>query len=227
MSDEITLDKEVFKALAGDTRVSVLKSLLERRKTQSELAKELSLAAPTIKDHLDILQKAQLVREVDDGHKWKYIELTVKGKSLLQPTDKRIMVLLGTSLFGVAAAGFLAYAKFAQFSSQSLSTFTNEALMKTAAAPEALAATSDALSQSAPIIAQGTSELGTGAGASTLSTIAPDASARAFDALAQTAPASLPPDAVLALLPTPELAVLVICLVVFGLACGMWIKQTY
>ncbi len=206
MADEITLDKEVFKALAGDTRVSVLKSLLERRKTQSELAKELSLAAPTIKDHLDILQKAQLVREVDDGHKWKYIELTIKGKSILQPSDKRIMVLLGTSLFGVAAAGFLAYSKFAAFSNQNLSTLSalsNEAVMKSADLPPA------------PALAAGDA-LGQGAGAA-LSTIAPEAAPTAMQTAVQT----------FSIIPTPELAVLVLCLVVFGIACGMWIKQMY
>ncbi len=198
MADEITLDKEVFKALAGDTRVSVLKSLLERRKTQSELAKELSLAAPTIKDHVDILQKAQLVREVDDGHKWKYIELTIKGKSLLQPSDKRIMVLLGTSLFGVLGAGFLAYSKLSTIANQNVSTFSTEMAMKSAAIAPPATITGDALNQ--------------GAGA------ALDASApSAMQTAAQT----------FSVIPTPELAVLVICLVVFGLACGMWIKQTY
>ncbi len=209
MSDEITLDKEVFKALAGDTRVSVLKSLLERRKTQSELAKELSLAAPTIKDHLDILQKAQLVREVDDGHKWKYVELTVKGKSILQPTDKRIMVLLGTSLFGIAASAFLAYAKWSVFAAQSANNvFSTELSMKSA--PFAAAMSNDALVQSA--------------GAA--STVAPEAARVAADAAASL-PSALPAVQPFSFIPTPELAVLTICLVVFGLACGMWIKQTY
>lgn len=221
MSDEITLDKEVFKALAGDTRVSVLKSLLERRKTQSELAKELNLAAPTIKDHLEILQKAQLVREVDDGHKWKYIELTVKGKSILQPTDKRIMVLLGTSLFGVVSAGVLAYSKFSAWAASYSSALPleNGAVMKAGALPpETMMVAADALNQSSPLLNEASSAAGT--------TLAPEASSRAADALVQAAP-SFSPETIFSFLPTPELAVLVICLVVFGLACGMWIKQTY
>lgn len=220
MADEITLDKEVFKALAGDTRVSVLKSLMQRRKTQSELAKELSLAAPTIKDHLDILQKAQLVREVDDGHKWKYIELTVKGKSLLQPTDKRIMVLLGTSLFGVVSAGFLAYSKFSSLALQNFSTFAadNTAVMKAGALPaDAMIASGSELTQAAPLISGEGSGAVAEAARSALDAAAPSVSPLATDVAAQT----------FAWIPTPELAVLVICLVVFGLACGMWIKQTY
>jgi DNA-binding MarR family transcriptional regulator len=209
MSDEITLDKEVFKALAGDTRVSVLKSLMERRKTQSELAKELSLAAPTIKDHLDILQKAQLVREVDDGHKWKYIELTLKGKSILQPTDKRIMVLLGTSLFGVVSAGFLAYSKFSALTWQSATTFAGEMSLRSTSFVES-ALSNDALVQGASAAPMG----------------APEA-ARAVGDASASLPATLPSIQPFAIIPTPELVVLSICLIVFGLACGMWIKQTY
>ncbi|MEK6821065.1 MAG: winged helix-turn-helix domain-containing protein, partial [archaeon] len=106
MSQEITLDKEVFKALAGETRVKVLKALHARRKTQSELSKELEMAPPTIKEHVSILMHAGLVREIDDGHKWKYIELTIKGKSLLQPQDSRILVLLGSSVLGLSVAAY-------------------------------------------------------------------------------------------------------------------------
>ncbi|MDP2666203.1 MAG: winged helix-turn-helix domain-containing protein [Candidatus Diapherotrites archaeon] len=141
-TSEITLDKDVFKALAGDTRISVLKALLLRRKTQSELAKEIGVAAPTIKEHVDILARAGLVREMDDGHKWKYIELTVKGKALLQPADKRILVLLGSSIVGVMGAAYLLSQRFlpwvngpgANEGFSSMATTANDTLMP--AAPE-------------------------------------------------------------------------------------------
>jgi DNA-binding transcriptional ArsR family regulator len=203
MAGDITLDKEVFKALAGETRVSVLKALMERRKTQSELAKEMSLAAPTIKDHVDILAHAGLVREVDDGHKWKYIELTVKGKALLQPQDSRILVLLGTSLLGVAATGYLAYSRyFSQVTPpQSPGPFL--------AAESAMAATAE----SAPSLAMGASD----AAAKSLSATAPAMTNASAQFVLQAAP----------ILPTAELAILVMCLVVFGISVGMWIKKTY
>jgi DNA-binding MarR family transcriptional regulator len=202
MASDITLDKEVFKALAGETRVSVLKALMERRKTQSELAKEMGLAAPTIKDHVDILSHAGLVREVDDGHKWKYIELTVKGKALLQPQDNRILVLLGTSLFGVAATGYLAYSRyFSQLPAQSPGPFM--------AAESTMMAAADL----APSLAMGVSD----AAAKTMSAPAPVAMDASAQVVMQVAPA----------LPSAELAVLVICLVVFGISVGMWIKKTY
>lgn len=192
MSEEITLDKEVFKALAGDTRIAVLKALLERRKTQSELAKELGLAAPTIKDHVDILHKAGLVMEINDGHKWKYIQLTVKGKSLLLPQDKRILVLLGSSIVGVAASAYLAYTNFSTFfpapSGEEMSK------MSAMASPNAMDS-----------IAAGSSAA------------APEMASRAVEMSVN----------VWSVLPIPELIILTLCLVVFGVSVGMWIKHSY
>ena len=101
MPSEITLDQQAFKALAGETRVALLKSLHERRKTQTELAKELNLSAPTVKDHLDILQSAGLVQEMDDGHKWKYFQLTSKARHLLNPEDGKILILLSVTMAAV------------------------------------------------------------------------------------------------------------------------------
>jgi len=99
MEDEIKLDRESFKALASETRVSILKSLTRRRKTMTELAKELSMSVPTIKEHLGSLEAASLVRQIDDGHKWKYYELTRKGKQVAEPGQKTVWIALAVSLF--------------------------------------------------------------------------------------------------------------------------------
>ncbi len=199
MAGEITLDKEVFKALAGETRVSVLKSLMERRKTQSELAKELNLAAPTIKDHVEILSRVGLVKEVDDGHKWKYIELTVKGKTLLQPQDSRILVLLGTSMLGIGVAGYLAYSRY--FSQLNVSSFSSSSRIA-----ETFAQTA---SINAPLVEDITTK--------TAGDIAPSIASGVAGATIQVIP----------IIPITELVVLVFCLVVFGISVGMWIKKTY
>ncbi len=245
MPDEITLDKEVFKALAGDTRISVMKCLRERRKTQSELAKEIGIAAPTVKEHVDILARAGLVREIDDGHKWKYIELTVKGRSLLEPQDKRILVLLGTSLVGVVGAGILAYSQLQRIALSSVGTtyslvqnsaeaaagtalksipssaagVASDVMVKSGAdLPERIAATAsgplvdaaaNAAASAAPTIAQGVTE-----NASTL--VSP-----AVAGAAQVAIQSIPQ------IPFFELGLMLVCLLVFGVSVGMWIKQSY
>ena len=103
--DKITLDKHTFKTLASDTRVGLLKSLNVRRKTLSELSKEHKMSVSTIKEHLDHLRKADLIVQKDDGHKWKYYELTRKGRAVLNPEERKIWILLSLSTIAVIAAG--------------------------------------------------------------------------------------------------------------------------
>jgi DNA-binding transcriptional ArsR family regulator len=102
MEDEekITLDMKAFKTLASDSRIGILKSLDERRKTLTELSKRFGLSASTVKEHMDKLSEAGLVRLVDDGHKWKYYELTRKGSRILHPGTTKIWVMLAVSIFG-------------------------------------------------------------------------------------------------------------------------------
>ena len=105
MEDEkITLDRESFRALASDTRVSILKSLDRRRKMLTELSKQLGMSPSTVKEHMESLTKADLVVMIDDGHKWKYYELTRKGESVLHPVDTKIWILLSVSILGMIVA---------------------------------------------------------------------------------------------------------------------------
>jgi DNA-binding transcriptional ArsR family regulator len=100
----ITLDAETFKALASPTRLTVLRALDERRKTLTEISRDLDLNKATVHEHLALLTAAQLVRKRDDeGRKWIYYELTWRGQKLMHPQETTTFsVLLG---LGVAAAG--------------------------------------------------------------------------------------------------------------------------
>jgi DNA-binding transcriptional ArsR family regulator len=100
----ITLDAETFKALASPTRLTVLRALDERRKTLTEISRDLALNKATVHEHLALLATADLVRKRDDeGRKWIYYELTWRGQKLLHPQETTTFnVLLG---LGVAAAG--------------------------------------------------------------------------------------------------------------------------
>jgi DNA-binding transcriptional ArsR family regulator len=98
--EKITLDRRTFRTLASDTRISILKSLDVRRKMLTELAKEMDMSPSTVKEHMDSLRKAGLVNLKDDGHKWKYYELTRDGKNILHPGDMKVWVIL--SLSGLA-----------------------------------------------------------------------------------------------------------------------------
>ncbi len=105
MQDKITLDRETFKALAMDTRVKILKRLDENYQyTLTDLASEMDMAPSTIKEHLDKLLEVGLIKQVERGKKWKYYRLTDKGKKILNPYEKRVMIVLAATmlfLFGV------------------------------------------------------------------------------------------------------------------------------
>jgi len=105
LPDKVILDDKSFKALSAESRVSILKNLNNRRMTLSELSKRLSLEASTIKEHCTLLVQADLIKQIDEGRKWKYYELTGKGKSLIEPNlmeQVRVLVVLcfGAIMFG-------------------------------------------------------------------------------------------------------------------------------
>ena len=104
MDDKIVLDRKSFEALAVDTRVRILKSLKERRKTLSEIAEEQDMSVSGIKEHLAVLEKVGLIEKIDDGHKWKYYELTKKGKEIVGPKELRVWILLSMSTFALVAS---------------------------------------------------------------------------------------------------------------------------
>ena len=82
---KINLDTKSFKALSAKSRVSILEKLTQRRMTLSELSKRLSLKNPTVKEHCNLLLEADLVTKIDEGRKWKYYELTNKGRQIVEP----------------------------------------------------------------------------------------------------------------------------------------------
>src|SRR2546426_9462070 len=105
----VTLDQASFRALASEVRVEVLKKLDERRMTVTDLANALDLSKPTLLEHLEKLQAAQLVKRIDEGRKWIYYDLTGRGKKILHPERVTIVVSLCLSMF-LAAAGIFAIA---------------------------------------------------------------------------------------------------------------------
>jgi len=103
----ITLDRESFKALASEVRVEILKQLGERRMTVTDLSNAMSLAKPTLLEHLDRLVTAGLVTKIDEGRKWIYYELTKRGRTILHPHQVKIMISLALSLL-LFSAGIVA-----------------------------------------------------------------------------------------------------------------------
>lgn len=102
--DKIILDRKSFEALAVDSRVRILKSLKQRRKTLSELANEQKMSVSGVKEHLETLEKVGLIEKMDDGHKWKYYELTKKGNEIIGPKEIRVWILLMTAVIALLAS---------------------------------------------------------------------------------------------------------------------------
>ena len=105
----ITLDRESFKALASEVRVEILKQLEDRRMTVTDLSHAMSLAKPTLLEHLDRLVIAGLVSKLDEGRKWIYYDLTRRGRNILHPHQVKIMISLALSilLFGAGIVAML------------------------------------------------------------------------------------------------------------------------
>ncbi len=101
--ERIGLDQPTLKALAGETRVRILKLLDKMQMTPSDIAYELHMSLPTVGEHLRALVDAGLVEKEETTRKWKYYSLTQKSRMLLHPNTTTIWFLLGLFLFSAAA----------------------------------------------------------------------------------------------------------------------------
>ncbi|MFA5931633.1 MAG: winged helix-turn-helix domain-containing protein [archaeon] len=108
MDQRVVLDEKSFKALSADSRINILKNLSDRRRTLTELSQKLNLGGSTIKEHCEILVDAELIKQIDEGRKWKYYELTSKGKQIVHPSlMEEVKVLIVLSLATVVVGGFI------------------------------------------------------------------------------------------------------------------------
>lgn len=109
---DFTINKTTIDCLSSETRLLILTSLRKRRKTNAELAKELSLAPPTVLHHLEILKQANLIMPVENEHKWIYYDLTSFGQALLEPGKKMRVSILLSSILTFAMAAVAGYTYF-------------------------------------------------------------------------------------------------------------------
>jgi len=98
------LDRSTIKLLASDTRADVIKSLGSRRKTLTELSRELRLSPATLSEQMEKLERGGLVKKIDEGRKWKYYELTRRSRDFSRPQTPIMLVI--TSLVVILFAGY-------------------------------------------------------------------------------------------------------------------------
>ena len=128
---KINLDTKSFKAISAKSRVSILEKLNERRMTLSELSKRLSLKNPTVKEHCNLLLDANLVKKIDDGHKWKYYELTNKGKQIVHPTMfNEIKSLIMISFTAIIFMSFILFGITNNTSFGTINSFDSETTLQ-------------------------------------------------------------------------------------------------
>ena len=100
---KVSVDHSTLLLLSSETRMEILNSLADRRKTLTELAKEIGLSKSSVKDHLEKLERAGLIRRIDEGRKWIYYEITQEGLRILKPEAERRVIVK----FFVSAAFFI------------------------------------------------------------------------------------------------------------------------
>jgi DNA-binding HxlR family transcriptional regulator len=99
------LDRKTMKLLTSESKVGILKKLEQRKKTPSELSKELRLAPSTTAEHLKHLESSGLVNRVETGHKWIYYELSANGRNIIKPKQPvQFMLILTLGILMVAGS---------------------------------------------------------------------------------------------------------------------------
>ncbi|MBP2144772.1 DNA-binding transcriptional ArsR family regulator [Methanofollis sp. W23] len=98
LPQNILLNRETLEVLASEQRVQIMKHLDEKRMTLTELSQEMQCAKSTVHHHVEKLMASGLITDIDEGHRWIYLELTLKGRMILHPSEKTRIVLLLTSI---------------------------------------------------------------------------------------------------------------------------------
>ena len=100
----VVLEQKALEALASETRIALLKALADRQQTVTQLAKVVGQDKAGVYRHLQKLADGGLI-EKDNGHGFTYYRLTVRGRSVVSPTENvRIALLLGGAFTAVGIA---------------------------------------------------------------------------------------------------------------------------
>lgn len=112
------LNRKTLKALSADTRQDIVKLVSQRPHTISELAKKTGKHVTTVKEHVQVLEKAELIEKRPSTNKWVYYTLTGKGEKLFKPKYYSWVVVLSLSVV-LMFTGFL---RMFQSSAQTIQT---------------------------------------------------------------------------------------------------------
>lgn len=105
------LDFRVLKAIGSPTRLSIIRRLRSGHMTLSDLSAHFGMHPSSVKEHLDLLSEAGLVKLEDEGRKWKYYSLTPSGAGIISGGELKIALpaLFGFAFLWMSARGFGRY----------------------------------------------------------------------------------------------------------------------
>lgn len=107
MESQVTIDRNTLKALVVESRLDILKLLVEKPYTLSDISELLKLKKPTVSEHLKVLEESGLIKKEDTKRKWKYYSLTFKGRKLVQPKEVAVMFAFAINIAAlVGVVGF-------------------------------------------------------------------------------------------------------------------------
>lgn len=101
-------DFRVLKALSSHTRLSIIRRLRSGHMTLSDLSAHFGMHPSSVKEHLEILERADLIKMEDSGRKWKYYSLTPSGADISNGGELKIALpaLFGVAFLWISARGF-------------------------------------------------------------------------------------------------------------------------
>jgi len=129
MEEKILIDRETLKAIAVDTRINILKILSKKSYTLSDISDMLGLGASTVKEHLDTLLEAKLVKKEETDRKWKYYSLTFKGRRFIEPKEVKVLFAFITTLIAAIGTALVFAKRFILNGSQKLMVASPETAM--------------------------------------------------------------------------------------------------
>lgn len=104
------LDFKAVKALSSPTRVNILRHVLEKESTPTQLSRDLDRSKSTISSHLNKLHDAGLVeKDQEDGRKRVVYSPTGKAEAIVSGKERKVKFSIASSalsaLAGLAVTG--------------------------------------------------------------------------------------------------------------------------
>ncbi|MBU1975831.1 MAG: winged helix-turn-helix domain-containing protein [Nanoarchaeota archaeon] len=124
MEEKILIDKKTLKAIAVDSRMNILRLLKQKKYTLTDISELLDLRNSTVKEHLDILVKADLIKKEVTDRKWKYYSLSFKGRRLIEPKEIKVMFAFAATLIGAFAVAIAFIGKLGLFAKSAMESDT-------------------------------------------------------------------------------------------------------